>query len=483
MRKSIIIAILLVFLTVTVSQAYIMQVARVIYTGSRALLATELGKYIATSAAVHVAALGALIYNSLSTPSNTSHAVADNGNIGRQTDVVWTELKDNPAPQPDQLVTKASQAALVAQFNSIKSIVAGKLAKYPKLTAALTSPGYTQLVSGSPVPSGVTSGSTIKLTDGTYILLGNQVGYSTDACVPSDTPPSFKGPSQITLYYAYHAPPPCPTGSVHVTSAKDFQYQVVYQAPSGSEATPQQFKNNIAPTGYVTDSATRSEIDEAIKELENDNYSFNIIDGTPGQAASGSAPPASKPDGALTQQQILSKQTEIARDAAREAAREATNTAWKNYSSNKSLSNAHTYAQAASEQAKLESEAAKDEENENVAPNLKTPDFSEKFPAKPDGMSYADYIGVGRFQTVASRITTKWPFAYWSNLKQYLNNWTDGRGYPHFPISLSFAGNSHSWDLSLERFDPMAKLIRYMFALFGFLALGKWFMGFLRSMS
>lgn len=275
--------------------------------------------YVWGSAIFHAAVVGAIAYYTLGGSGSDSHKVnTSTGDIGRTANVNWVEFDSDSKSWK----TMQSPVAVKVPFNTVKSKAEANPTKYPKLKQSLS------------VPHTYVSGDVVESVTGVKYKLLTAYGNYCMSGVPPQIYFSYGNwPSNGKILVPTNDPD-CSTCENTVNQplcGKAFSVSVSYNTPvnTTTAATPTQFAANISSSGAITDTAVQSEIDEMIKEYDNDNYSFNLLDTSSADtAANGSAPSVALPPAALSKPQADSIR-------AGQAATAAADNAYKQYSTTK----------------------------------------------------------------------------------------------------------------------------------------------------
>lgn len=247
---------------------------------------------------------------------NYFSSVSDTGTVSRPSQAVWIDSKDL------QVKTK-DISAKIAQ-DKVKSISSSKPSAYPKLKAATVVKN-----AGSTVNSGLAVNAKYRASDGNIYVVTSSgsgvyaVGYDHYPQDVSGVPVWSSSTGSAAIYHAdwglihSYACGAASNGMVNVC------YQSVRAATSAElalipdrAATSSEFKQSVAPTGTVTDSAYQAELDAMLKDPD---YVPTFTDDTTGLPY---ASPAQSD--VMTPAQVAAyNKTEAARVAAQAAATSA----------------------------------------------------------------------------------------------------------------------------------------------------------------
>jgi hypothetical protein len=278
--------------------------------------------YVWGSAIFHAAVVGAISYYTLGASGSDSHKVNTiTGDIGRTANVNWVEFDS------DSKSWKTMQApvAVKVPLDTVDRKSNSNPTKYPTLKSKIDSAKNPLLAANSNDGWGV--GGVYKYNNDYYTITGiwnNTVQQGSNSVSKVTIEPSWS--STMNSYYMTKLFSGSPTYNVTTFTLS----RGTVAPPLNPKPDPSKFAASVGSAGTISDSVIKSEIDEMIKEYDNDNYSFNILDTASAvTAANGSASPVSLPYSALSKSQVDSIR-------AGQAAAAAADNAYKQYSTTKS---------------------------------------------------------------------------------------------------------------------------------------------------
>lgn len=447
MKKSLLVAILLIFLVCSTATAFV-PLAYI-----AAVVGPELAPYVATSLVIHGAAAVTGLYYYLRDGSRSS--VAADGTVKTPAQVQWIDLTlETPAVQTKNIQTETS-------FNKQKNIVNANPSKYPNLHSALNVPNQKP----APVIS-MNVGDKFTYNGTSYIVTTKHDRQEFISGVPPNggLPMLVSGGARLEVYFV--------TGNTAQYSVK-WGYDLYDITPSTPDitttpATVSQYVSTISETDSKLKAAYQAEIN---KMHQDENYIPTFTDETTGLPA---APPP--PGTVATPKQVSDYNKARAAAAARESATAANNSAVA--AAQTAANNAGqklSYAQSAYNAnpgdpslaaALAAAQSAADAANAALAQMQATAARSAAEEAEKESDSAADVptatrrdVDLTAFTALKGALNSTYPFNLPQSIYGYYSRLVAPAQAPTFELHMPY---NQKMLIDLSPFEPIAIMMRYL---------------------